>query len=695
VNPVPATPSARGSVSDRRFAITGIIASLLIAGFGFLPIANVIPGGRSAGWYAPALSDWINGSLIAIGVGLVYAIATRRYPRLWPEGSLRRLNAWYEASDWGFPLAMASAAFVVYVVVAIAVFDGRPLLIDEIVQLLQARIFGEGHLARLASPYPEFFSTLHVIDGGGRFYSQFPLGGPAMYVPGWLLGAPWLTNPLCGAMSVAVCARWVRMIEHRATVALGATVLFALAPFTVFMSASHMNHVPALLWTVIAMLALAMILASPHARPGCAFASGFALGCAGTIRPVDALAFALPTGCWLLLRAVRTRRLSELAAAAAGMALPLAILLWVNAQTTGSPLLFGYELLWGASHGLGFHTAPWGLSHTPARGLELVNLYFLRLQGYLFETPVPSLVPVVGSLALTRRLSSWDRYLLTSGALLVVLYFAYWHDGFYLGPRFLFPLLPALALFSARLPALVRERWGSALAYRTLWGSVVVSVVLALGVSIPIRVRQYSNGLLTMRWDADAAARRAGVVNAVVLVRESWGSQLVARLWARGITRSDSERFYRRIDSCQLDAGITQVEQQDMRADEAFAVLAPMLRDSALVQASPFSPDSTEGFRRGVNYTPRCLARIAEDQAGFTVMAPLLLARQPNVLYIRDLHERDSLILGRYPERDVFLLRPRGPAEGAPPAFERLARDSLYRVWRIGSDVQPAFSPSY
>jgi hypothetical protein len=168
-----------------------------------------------------------------------------------------------------------------------------------------------------------------------------------------------------------------------------------------------------------------------------------------SIRPMDGAAFALPAGVWLLARTVRQRTsVATLLASGVGVGLPVAAVLAYNVTTTGQATLFGYELLWGASHGLGFHQAPWGVTHTPSRGLELINLYFLRLQTYLFETPLPSLVPVIAALSLVTRLAAFDRFLLSSSALLVLGYFAYWHDGFFLGPRFFFLLLPAL--FSGR-----------------------------------------------------------------------------------------------------------------------------------------------------------------------------------------------------------------------------------------------------
>ena len=38
-----------------------------------------------------------------------------------------------------------------------------------------------------------------------------------------------------------------------------------------------------------------------------------------------------------------------------------------------------------------------------------------------------------------------------TASLVVGAYFAYWHDGFYLGPRFVYPLLPLLTLLASHL----------------------------------------------------------------------------------------------------------------------------------------------------------------------------------------------------------------------------------------------------
>jgi hypothetical protein len=312
-------------------------------------------------------------------------------------------------------------------------------------------------------------------------------------------------------------------------------------------------------------------------------------------------------------------------------------------------------------------------------GLELINIYFVRLQVYLFEASVPSLIPAIAALWLVRELRAVDRYLLASAALLVALYFAYWHDGFFLGPRFFYPLLPVLVLWTARLPALVAERWGHRRLYWSIAYGGLIAVGLSLGINIPLRVRQYSRSFTTSRWDADAAARRAGVDRALVFVRESFGAQIIARMWGLGVPAGAAERIYRRVDACQLHQAVARIESlpPGVRPSglEAGTALLTLMGDSARLVPSPLSPDTTELVLPGSRYPADCLRHIAEDRAGFTLFPPLLVARSDNI-FVRDLGGRNALVLDHFPDRPVFLLRPANGELGSEPRFEPLPRDS-------------------
>jgi len=649
---------------------------------GFFPVANWVQTQRAAAWFPLVLSGWISGSAIVVGTGVVLAILSRRIDGLWREDAVVSLSSWSARQDRLFGLATAIAALALYAVVATMVFSRVPISIDELVQMVQARIFAAGRLWQPASPEPEFYSVLNMVDAHGRYYAQFPPGGPAMLALGMVVRVPWLVGPVCGAVSVAAFWAYLRVVEPRRPVAIGAVLLFAFAPFAVFMSGSHMNHVPTLMWLLIGMAAMARVMTSSEPALGYAFLNGLSLGCAATIRPVDALAFALPAGAWYLGQSLGSRaRWRDALASAIGVAIPLCVMMWVNRETTGGPLLFGYQVLWGRSHDLGFHRAPWGLAHTPARGLALVNLYFLRLQTYLYESPVPSLIPFLAALYLTRRVDRFDRYLLASGALLLGMYFAYWHDGFLFGPRFVFPLLPLLALWTARFPGLVRERFGPGVGYRTTWYGIVVASIMAVVISVPARVREYAHSFVPMRLDYLEAARRARVTNALIFVRESWGTQLMARMWALGVPRSETELLYGKVDACVLDQRLTALERSSARDTAALAALFPLLVDSARTVKSPFSLDVTERYLPGAVYTPTCIQRLSEDRAGFTVLAPLLYRDWGTNLYARDLHERNLVLVRRYPNRPVYLLRPSTNATGAMPELFPVRRDSLQVAW--------------
>lgn len=662
--------------------------------------------------YARHWVEWGYGTAICLGIAIIAAIGARHHAarrghsvsagddatehdeRAGGDGGAR-----VAAESWPFVSGLFIASFALYAVIARFVFSAKPLLIDELVQAFQAHIFATGRLSLPVAAHREFFSVLHVVDLTDKVYSQFPAGWPAMLAVAEKLDALWLAGPFCGAVAVVLFMRLVRLLEPRATRGFvrATAVLFAVAPFAAFQFGSHMNHGPALMWILVAMVCLGEHM--ERASPPFALAAGIGFGAAATLRPLDAFAFALPAGVWLSWRAFhgwRSRHSrSEFIAlilSGFGILIPMSALLYVNSQTTGSPLAFGYEVLWGKGHGLGFHTAPWGAAHTPARGAELISLYVTRLQTYLFETPFPSLVPAIAALALTRRVGALDRYLLAASALLGASYFAYWHDGFFLGPRFVVAWLPALVVWTARFrPALLTAplaglgRWRTAHRREMEAASTAFlasGVVMAAVFSLPVRTAQYRGGLTSMRADYSAAAASADVHGALVFVRESWGAQLIARMWGAGVSRSASEAFYAKVDACALDRALADIEHAGVRGIDAEARLSALLRDSSLVRGSPFSPDSTEKYRPGSPYDSVCVARMNEDRAGYMHYAPLLLERANDNVYARDLHALDSLLLVEYPDRPVFLLRHHGTEVESPMEWLPLRRDSLFTAWR-------------
>jgi hypothetical protein len=173
------------------------------------------------------------------------------------------------------------------------------------------------------------------------------------------------------------------------------------------------------------------------------------------------------------------------------------------------------------------------------------------------------------------------------------------------------------------------------------------------------------------------------VRHALVFVKESWESQLVTRLWALGVTAPETETLYRYADACLLELAIGRLENTPAtRGAAAYQSLVPLLADSSRLELRRLASGANLRVLPGTTYPPRCIHRIVESERGVTPLAPVLLARTGDNVYVRDLHERDTLMLNAYPDRPVFVLHAASPDRDALPVFSAATRDSMYAVWK-------------
>lgn len=656
---------------------------------GFVPWATLLAGGRDDPQAWAMLAAWWQGTVLVAGLAAAATVLDRRLGLL-ARRPWEPLVAWAERRPITASWLVAGLAASAYAWLAGVVFDREALLIDEIVQALQGRIFTEGRLARPAFAERAFFSIPLLVDRGGLVFGQFPPGWPAVLGAFELVDARWLAGPVTTGLGIAAAAWWLRAVEPHAPTRWLALLLCAGSPFLAFQAGTQMNHAPATAALVLglggtahALLAPATARATGGGRIGAAFAGGLGFGLAATTRPLDALCFALPAAAWWLVAVTRERgRLGAMLASGAGVALPVAATLWFNWRTTGAPLLFAYLYHWGPSHSIGFHDSPYRTPHTPRLGLELASLYLFRLNRVLYEVPVPALAAPVAAWVLSRRLRAADVTALVACVLLVASYWAYFHDGWYLGPRFLVPVVPVLALWTARLPRLVAERWPGVPSLALRWGLLAAAGVGA-GSLWPTAFANYHTGLGTMRLHGEALADAAGVRGALVFVRESWGATLYARMVAREVLPGDVEWVYKRADQCALSQLTDSLERAAVRGAAALAAYERLVGDSLRLRPLPSLVDQSGRFDPGRPLTPACERLAAEEREGFTLLAPRLLDRTDNI-YARDLGGRDTLLLRAHPARPVFRLRAAGSEVGAPLIFERLSRDSIVAAARAG-----------
>jgi hypothetical protein len=647
-----------------------IFAALCLA-MGVFPLANVLTGSTTIPWWDNAVRDWLVRGVVLLAFCALAATLLGERVDVFVEWAKQRLLS---VPPRTFAIVMAAVAFAAAALLSRFCFSGQPFTSDEMAQEWHARILVSGRLAATPESLREFFNTAPVFDRDGRWFSQYPVGGPAFIAIGLAIGATWLVNPLLLGVATWQLYRFLDVAFDELTARV-TTILFVVSPMVLIMAASQMNHMPALTFTLIALAALVRWdhATDPGRQMKHAILIGLSVGIVGLVRPLDAAVAALVVGAFQLWSARRApARWRSIAMEIAAGVVPLALLLWANARTTGSPLLFGYEALNGPAHALGFHVDPNGVQHTPFRGVVLMSGYLMRLDRFLFEWPIPAMLIVIAGLVAIERPSRWDLLLVALAAGILLAYGAYWFDGFFSGPRFLFTALPAFVYFAARAPAALSAAVRRPAARRMVL--LIVPACVAASWLIPSRqssalsrIASYRSQRTKLKTDIEAQLKRDGVHDALVLVTEPWRGRLEARLRVLGITQFRAERILSTLDACALQTALDAEDTLMARsAEERAERVLSKARAFGTARLEPGLPaDQSIALVPGSRPTPRCLREFQRDLVG-TIAYPIFLAHQRvgsdgrvagNVIFVRDLGERNQLLRTRFGNRVWYSYR--------------------------------------
>ena len=421
------------------------------------------------------------GAFLAVNLANALALACAC-----PVEGLERLSAWARrlislpgnesepaALDRWLPGAAAVWVLLVTAVFSILAFQRMPRIPDEVAYLFQARYLAHGVIAAAAPPADAVkalqYDFMTVL--GGRWFSIFPPGWPAVLALGVKAGVPWLVNPLLGAAAVLLAHRFMVRATSRGMANL-VILLLAASPWFLAMSASLMSHT---LTLVLVLGAWLLILRSKAGAPISYLAAGALMGLLFLTRPLEGVSVGVLTGLWTLkVAGLRTPKgwasvfAYGLACAAIG-----GLIFPYNAALVGNPLQTPvdqyFNALWGpGSNRMGFgpdigSPDSWGgldiwRGHSPLEALIQGHYNLVSANFELFGWGV-------GSLALVLAHKLWGRWKamdLGMAAIVVAtvgLYGLYWFNGgFYIGPRYWFMILFPLVVLSARGAVTLTER---------------------------------------------------------------------------------------------------------------------------------------------------------------------------------------------------------------------------------------------
>jgi hypothetical protein len=659
------------------------IGAVVLAALGIFPVAAVIKYAPVVQWVPAAGIEWLvaTPALIAVCLLVAYMLGDRTDALLNRGRSLLLAPSARDFAGWSALALLALSLFFAWYISA-----GVPTSGDEMSLQFQVRLLLHGWLSAVAEPHFEFFGGTEAMAVNGRWFSQFPIGGAILLVPGALVNAPWLVNPALAAWTAVSVYRFASRTMDETT-ARGATLLFVFSPFVVFMSATQMNHSGALALLMFAMASLPEWATSedPRRVRRTAMYVGFAIAAVATIRPYDAVLCAVVIGIFQLSasRGSPGRRRSLVWQVAAGL-LPLSVLLAANWRTTGHPLLFGYDALNGISHRPGFHVDPTGNAFTPLQGVHHISSYLLRLNFVLFASPIPAMVLVVGALMLARSATRWDYLLLGIIGALCAGYTAYWAESFMLGaPRFLYVGVPAFILFAARMPGALATRLRSATLRRATYLLVPASIAVAwvLPPRGPVYIGAWRLADLirdpvhALDPDLGREIDAAGLTDALVFVHDSWHGRLSARLRGIGAPALTAESMVTIVDDCALQHALDLEDSisgpPSTRRVQRVVARAMSAGEAQQVTSMPFQ--MRLAFAGG-RIPATCLPQLDADRTGTTPLEPFLQYEDwdsgghlgGRVVFARDFGNRNSLLLPRFGDRTWYRYRPRrGPADSA------------------------------
>lgn len=389
--------------------------------------------------------------------------------------------------------------------------QGRPVAVD-----------GGEHRGLRRIPLEDLAATGDVAFAGGRFYPNKAPGTTALAVPAYFV-----LHRLDRALGWSPDGWWVLTVNAWLTSALSVGIVSALAGLAVYRLARRLvpNHPSAALATAVtyglgtlawpyatmlyehgaaaAGLAWAFLLLLPARDPGLpprhlrTVAAGVMAGFAAA-----ASYAAAPPAVLLGVYALARRGRRSVLAFAIGLGLPGLAVLAYHAACFGGPLTTGYQLQNPAFLETG--GALLGVFQAPAVE-RLAAVSFSPFRGLFVTSPV-LLASIAGSILLARQRRATGGPCLSLEGLLAAAMVAYflafnvsfngWAGGWAVGPRYLVPALPFLALPLA--PAF--RRWPRTVATLAVVSILVQGLVTAVDPQSPVGSSSFASAPGRAAW---------------------------------------------------------------------------------------------------------------------------------------------------------------------------------------------------
>ena len=234
---------------------------------------------------------------------------------------------------------LVSAIFLLEALFVYFVLTQRyPISGDDYSYTYQAKLFASGKLYAEdpiydpALPFYDCVETYCLRDDQGHRFSKYPPGWPILLAVGAKLRAPWLVDPLLGALLVFLMLHYTEQRMGKDLVR-GAGLLLMFCFFLCYYAGSFRAHIATALFVFAAFLVYDAAEKRPQASKLWLFIAGALLGYSAMIRYLDWVPLAAWIGVGLLWR----KRFADLLLFGIGFGLLASGNLVYNALLSGDP----------------------------------------------------------------------------------------------------------------------------------------------------------------------------------------------------------------------------------------------------------------------------------------------------------------------------------------------------------------------
>ena len=235
-------------------------------------------------------------------------------------------------------LLISAIFFVEALLVHFFLAQRSPLSGDDYSYLYQAKLFASGKLYAEdpiydpSLPFYDCIETYCLRDDQGHRFSKYPPGWPALLAVGVKLRAPWLVDPLLGALLIFLILKYVEQRMGKELVRV-TSLLLLLCFFLSYYAGSLRPHVATALFVFAAFL----LYDAQERRAQCSklwlFTAGALLGYSTMIRYLDWV----PLTAWIGVSLLWRKRLADLMLFGIGFGVLASDNLLYNALLSGDP----------------------------------------------------------------------------------------------------------------------------------------------------------------------------------------------------------------------------------------------------------------------------------------------------------------------------------------------------------------------